>query len=276
MKTSIILLTANPTEKQYAWKESIASYCDLADEVLISNGGEEDLKPYIPSKVKIFSNPDPKVWNWAEHAKRLNTLLDEASGDWILKVDIDWVFHENEMVKIRKQLLSVKHSIATFQKMTVYPMCKYIQKGEVPIAIKGSEKHKIRFGRDHNRYTDLTYPIWWNNGSDNQGVPLGRFMDRNEWGRTGCEFWNFDYTFKTKEIAGKMFLRMSQSHREYFGKSKWGSTEEESLSIFIRGMKHKVQSASNLDIVRLPKYIKNRIENIKEEEFGHSGWGMLI
>lgn len=273
-KLSIIGITANPTEKQYAWKEALESYCDLADEVIIIDGGVEDFS--VPDKVRKIRIPDPEVWNWAEHGKKLSLALKEATGDWIIKTDIDWIFHEKDMNKIREKLQLIRDPVATFQKKTVYPFRKYVQKGAIPIAINRSFKGRIRFGKDENNYTDLTYPIWWHEKTDENGVPIGNLVTQVDWGKTGVDFWNFDYTFKTFEVAKKLFLRMSNAHKTYFGTTSFGATEEEALKVFINNMKGKLtRGLAIMDLSILPKYIRGRIENIKPEEFGFNGWNLL-
>jgi hypothetical protein len=273
-KLSIIGITANPTEKQYAWKEALESYCDLADEVIIVDGGTEDFP--VPEKVRKIRIPDPEVWTWAEHGKKLSLALGEAKGDWIIKIDLDWIFHENDLKTIRQKLEGIDAPVATFQKKTVYPFRKYVQKGAIPIAINKRYKNTIRFGKDENEYTDLTYPIWWRGKMDENDVPVGNLIRIIDWGKTGVTFWNFDYTFKTFEVAKKLFLRMSNAHRTYFGSSSFGNNEEEALEVFIRNMKGKLTRGLDLgDLSVLPKYIRGRIENIKKEEWGFDGWGLL-
>lgn len=278
MKLSIILLTANPSEKQYAWKEALASYCDLADEIIIINGGVEELE-FPPTKEKrlvVIHKPDPKIWTWAEHAKNLNLALTEATGDWIIKVDIDWIFHQKSMRELREKLATYQAHVVTMQKMTFYPTMRYIQKGEIPNIINAKYKDIIMFGRDPKQYTDLTYPIAFNGSVDKDGVPLGNLVGKQYWAKSGVEFWNFDYTFATREVMRKKWLRMSQSHKEYFGSSSWGETEERAEELFLRNMRGKVNRALPVaDIDMLPKYIHKRIENLKTEEFGKEGWGLL-
>lgn len=276
MKLSVVVITANPTEKQYAWREALASYCDLADEVIVVDGGTEDLD-IGNDKLKVIKNPDPEVWTWSEHAKKLNIGFKEATGDWILKADIDWVFHEDYFEEIRNKLSALGTPVATFQKFNYYPFKKYREKGEIPIAVNKDFKDRIRFGKDPDKYTDLTYPIWSNDVLlDKEGVPVGTLVKEYEFGRTGQPFWNFDYTFKTIDRAKKSFLRMSLSHEDYFGTTKWGHTEEEAFKKFLANMIGKQQGAIEIkDFSILPKYIRSRIENIKPEEFGFNGWGLL-
>lgn len=278
MKLSIIVITANPTEKEYAYYEALESYVALADEVVIIDGGTEKFKLPDSPKIKFIHIPDPEVWNWAEHAHRLNRALDEASGDWIIKADIDWVFHEADFFEIKRKLWEGRTKpVATFMKVTYYPFTKCMMKGEIPIAINSAYKKRIRFGIDKKTYSDLTYPIFWNGEEkDKHGVPVGTLVSTDNWHKTGCNFWNFDYTFTSLGNAKKKFLRMSVSHEKYFGETTWGRTEDEALKVFLNNMRHKVDKARQLkNFDEVPVFIRERIANLKREEFGFNGWGML-
>lgn len=276
MKISVILLTANPTEKQYAWKESFQSYLDFADEVIVINGGEEDLQFTDNKKLIIINKPDPPVWTWAEHAKNLNLALEKATGDWIIKVDIDWIFHQKTMAELRQKLSTYQAHVVTMQKMTFYPKMRYVQKGEIPNIINAKYKKTIKFGRDKQQYSDLTYPIATTGALDKDGVALGNLVGQKYWAKSGVEFWNFDYTFATIELMRKKWLRMSASHKEYFGETTWGETEEKAEELFLRNMRGKFRRGLDIvDITMLPKYIHERIQNLQPEQFGHSGWDLL-
>lgn len=276
MKLSIVVITANPTEKQYAWKEALESYCGMADEVIIVDGGTEPIV-FPNTKVRVVHIPDPEVWNWAEHAKRLNRGLDEATGDWIFKADIDWIFHEKSFALVREKLSKFDTLLCTMQKMNYYPTMQYVQKGEIPMIINGKFKHRIRFGKDLEKYTDLTYPILWDEQTvDEHGVPIGKLITQKDWGKTSEEFWNFDYTFKTIEASKKQFLRSSLGHKEYFGETKWGNDEEEAWQVFLshmRGLYKRAEKVAGLDA--LPAPIRTRIMQLTPEQFGYTGWDLM-
>lgn len=276
MKLTIIVLTANPTEKQYAWKEALRSYSALADEVIVIDGGTEDLK-ITDSKIKVIHIPDPDIWNWAEHAKRLNLGLEKSTSTWTIKADIDWVFHEQDFLFIKRKLSLAKQPVATFQKVTFYPFDKCMMKGEIPIAIRSDFKDKIVFGIDPTTYSDLTYPIYWDGkNKDQHGVPVGTLVKADGWYKTGGNFWNFDYTFTTLENAKKKFMRMSKAHETYFGSTSWGRTEEDALKVFLNNMKHKVAKARKIkNYEEVPSFIRDRIINLEDKEFGKNGWNLL-
>lgn len=292
MKLSILTTITDPIERQDPWNEALACYMDLADELVIVNGGKKPTNELIKSldpKVKWVDLYWPHEWNFAELPRHLNAGLKECTGDWVIKMDIDQIFHEKDFDEIRRRLSNIFAPVMTFQKYTVMPFRKFIQKGEMVLAInKGEHGDKIQFGEAVDEKTDLCRPIWvtgnreissiYSFGHDYKyKIPVGETVRFEEAGRTGVSYWNFDYTFRTEDFAKKEFWRFARAYKRFYGSADWGNTEEESWKVFINMMKSRLQNAiyyiEDLDI--LPKYIRERYSRLTEKEFGHSGWGLL-
>lgn len=269
MKLSILTTISNPEKRQDPYIEALQCYNDLADEVVIVDGSE--YCRYNPSnkKEKIICSYWPHSWSWEQLPKQLNAGLEQCTGDWVLKLDIDQFIHENDFKELRNRLENLDNPTATFQKYNVSYGKKFYQKGEMIVAInKKKYGDKIGFGEDKEIYTDLCRPIW----KDRQEV-----VSENMSGRTGVNIWNFDYTFKTVQIARDEFYRFSLAHRNYFGYTQWGETIDSSFEVFknLHASRHKKcnYEITNFDI--LPKYIRERYKNIKPEEMGYNGWSIL-
>ena len=86
MKISIATTYTNPDERQDPWKEAMACYEDFADEVIVTG---EDW---------------PYDFSWDYIGKTFNEGFKKSTGDWVLRMDIDYFIHENDMKKI-KQIL---------------------------------------------------------------------------------------------------------------------------------------------------------------------------
>lgn len=273
MKISIITHTANPEEKQFPFIEALDSYLGLADEVIVVNGGKK--LNNISDKVTVIESPDPEVWNWKYHALNLNKALEKASGDWIMWVAVDFILDEKYFTELKKLLERVESPVASMQKMSVYPFGKYKNKGATPQLINGKFKDKVMFGKDLSNYSDLTYPIYVDGWEDD--LPVGKLVPESDWFKTGIPFWNFDYTFKTIEQTKKDFLRMSLSHKEYFGETLWGEKQEQAFAIFIQHIKECVEeSTGDLgDGQILPKYIFYKWRRLRPDQLGFNGWGLI-
>lgn len=284
MKLSILTTITNPQERQDPYEEAIESYCDLADEVVIVDGSLDcPSKPVTKHKTKVICNYWPYDWSWEKLPKQLNEGLFQCTGDWVIKLDIDQMFHEDSIKPVRKILTEILSTnpdipIVTFQKFSLYPFSKYRQKGAMAIAINLKTYRKdIAFGIDKNKITDLCYPIKVE-GIDSNGVFYGKLLENTDGYKSGLPFWNFDYTFKTQQLVQSEFFRFSQAYYRFFKVWKWGQTEEESFDIFINMMKGRLKSCPYVikDFNKLPKYIRHKVKNLKPEQFGYNGWGKLI
>src|SRR3990167_6150005 len=110
MKLSIIATVTNPVKRQDPWLEALECYLDLADQVVIVNGGT----PFTFENITKIPDPDrdaditfvnlewPYEWSWEELPRHLNAGLEQATGDWVIKCDIDYFFHEKDHTRIRE------------------------------------------------------------------------------------------------------------------------------------------------------------------------------
>ena len=76
----------NPEERGDPWKEALDCYNSLADEVVVV--GEEW----------------PYEFKFDHIGKTFQEGFNKASGDWVIRMDLDYFFHENDFAKL-KQIL---------------------------------------------------------------------------------------------------------------------------------------------------------------------------
>ena len=163
--------------------------------------------------------------------------------------------------------------VATFQNMSCVLSTMFYQKGGNPLVLNLSFKD-MGYGKANNENTDLCYPIIVE-GIGDDGIPYG-ITPKRETGRLGISFFNYDYTFKTEDFVKKEFARFSRARHRYFGTWDWGSTEEASFNVFLNMMRGRLrQCVYKIPWQNQPKYIRDKIRDIRPEQFGHSGWGKL-
>ena len=83
MNLSIFTSMTNPEERMDPWKEAMSCYGDLADEVIITG---EDW---------------PENFKWDHIGKVFHEGFEKSTGDWGIRMDIDYLFHENDFEYIR-------------------------------------------------------------------------------------------------------------------------------------------------------------------------------
>ena len=83
---SIFTSMTNPEKRNDPWKEALSCYEALADEVV------------------IVGNNWPEEFLWDEIGKTFQSGFEKASSDWVIRMDIDYFFHEKDFLKIRNAL----------------------------------------------------------------------------------------------------------------------------------------------------------------------------
>lgn len=266
MRLSILTTITNPEKRQDKWHEALACYLDLADEVIVVDGTL--LAPLIKSskiisKIKYIFLPWSDEWSWEELPKHLNTGLDQCTGDWVLKLDIDQFIHEKDFVKLRTKLEeadSKYYPTASLSKFTVFSPTKAFQKGQIPIAINRRSKSKIAFGLDPKIRTDLCYPILVAGWKEINGykLPIGNVIEKTF--RTGIRLYNYDYFFKDLEFSLSEFERFARAYERFF-KTKPFSAE--TFLALRRAYSRKTNYKLSLD--DHPKYIRKAVREVIEE-----------
>ena len=271
MKISIFTTITSPEKYQYAWKEALDSYLDFADEVVVVNGGES----INDDRVKEVMLHWPTQWNWIELPKHLNAGLTVCSGDVIIKMDLDYMIHEEDHDDLRKSLKEMvdkDYMVGAFVKKNILNKKYAYQKSVLPNAINAKFKDQIRYGDAVNEQTDWCLPLKVEKDELNKDLPEGISFSKKEMAWLSCNIYNYDYFFRTKEVAKSEFWRFAQAYSTIPAfKDKWGATEEDAWQLFLNQMKGRTKNHALLDVDH-PKYIRERVNNMTPDEFGFSNW----
>lgn len=290
MKLSIFTLLGNigntPDYWQYAWREALECYLELADEVVVVFGGEND---YIKSDkahevrdntfIRFIDQPWPYNFHWSEIAKHFNAGYEACTGDWVLKMDIDYFIHENQFETLRKYLeigTAENHPALALNKFTIMNRDRAYTKVQAPFAInKKLMKDSVAFGKatdePHNAWG---YPIMKRGFDEEIGLPYGTLLKQAR--HTDINLWNYDNCFRDKERTAEHFLRFSQARIKAGFKPEWGTTKEEALQKFaVQAMSRLWKTDSNYQPLTEnshPKWIKDRVKNLTSEQFMFNNW----
>ena len=83
---SIVTTMTDPDLRQDPWKEALDCYNSFADEVI------------------IVGSDWPYEFKWDEIGKTFQEGFDKASGDWIIRMDLDYFFHQDDFLNIKRIL----------------------------------------------------------------------------------------------------------------------------------------------------------------------------
>jgi len=245
-KLSIATSYTNPEERMDPWKEALSCYEDLADEVVRS--GENW----------------PYEFSWDYIGKVFNESYEKATGDWVIRMDLDYFFHENDFKKIKEKLNNnFDQPAVAFPKMQFFTPDRCNLKTNIVIAYNKKYFPQIKL----NGGGDLCLPTIDNKEILPSEVPI--FSD--------IFLWNYDSMFKTKEIISKDRARFARAWFRYF--QDWGEEEgaDENIAFeswfkMIKGRYKKHKTLIKPE--EHPKYIKDKIQNLDESQFGFSAFGL--
>jgi hypothetical protein len=245
MKISIFTSMTNPEERQDPWKEALNCYEDLADEVIIVG---EDW---------------PEEFSWDYIGQTFQKGLETSTGDWAIRMDLDYFFHEKDFDYIRKFLeKNNHHPVVAFPKRQFFTADRYQIQSRICIAVNKTNFPNVKL----NGGGDLCFPTL--NGTDLNPykLPLAK-----------SPIWNYDMMFKSKEIIAKERLRFGNAWFNYFGEKGIFNVknEEEAFEtwfkwIEVKYKKHVFKIKSN----KHPIYIQERLSKLDSSQFGYSAFGL--
>ena len=108
LNISIATTMTDPESRKDPWKEALQCYEDIADEVIIT--GQDWQYDFM----------------WNEIGEFFQEGFDKASGDWVIRMDLDYFFHENDILKIRKFLeLNSNEPVIAFPQYQIFTPDRY-------------------------------------------------------------------------------------------------------------------------------------------------------
>lgn len=270
---AIVTTITRPDESQYPWREALNCYLDIADEVVVVYGDRKDkelLKDYETNpKLKTVYHYWPEEWDWSELPKHINTGFNHISIgiDWGCKMDIDYLFHEDGIAELKEKLqiaLDSKYRLCEVLKHNILNKGKGYARAIVPIFVNMHYWHETEFGKAIDKDTDWCFPIYRNN--KRAIAPKGSWL-------IGVPVYNYDSFFRTKEVERQVFWRFAKAYYRAFGEWRFGKDPDDAMKNFMGQMRKRVHSGI-LFKVRHPKWIKDRVEKITEEQFGFNNWNL--
>ena len=246
MKLSIFTSMTNPQERNDPWEEGLECYEDFADEVI------------------IVGEKWPQEFTFSDIGKVFQEGFDRSNGDWVILMDIDTFFHENDKQKIRGILQKYNDypSIA-FPKFQFFQPNRFNFKSKMCIAYNKKNYPNIKFDGG----PDLCQPTVENKLIEPDFAPYEKIV-----------IWNYEAMFRTKEIIKKDRARFARAWFNSFGDygDRGGPTEEEAFHAWFKMIKERYSyHYLKMNIDNHPKYIKSRLSNIPNDQFGSNLFGLI-
>lgn len=267
MRISIFTTVTEPIIRQDLVEEALECYNELADEVVVVDGSP-NLDWYAGKNVKWNTRVGkewPKEFYWPLIGDQFQTGYEVATGDWVIHMDLDFIFHQKDFAKIRQTMKNFNDTPAlSFWKYQFILPDRYRLKSRIVLAV-----NKAKFG-DRIKFDS--------SGDLCQPSLDGKYLNPNEIVQARIPVYNYEKMIKTREQIAEDQGRMERAWQRHFGKYQMGSdgTDESAFDVWMKAQKGKFDdNQEQIALEDHPKYVINTIKNLKPEQFGYSGFGEL-
>tara|TARA_B100001564_G_C20596029_1_gene650269 strand:+ start:143 stop:967 length:825 start_codon:yes stop_codon:yes gene_type:complete len=235
----------NPEARGDPWKEALNCYNDVADEVIVVG----DNWPYD--------------FSWDHIGKTFQEGYDKCSSDWIIRMDIDYFFHQKDIPNLRKALLKyANYPALAFPQYQIFTPDRYQIKTRICLAFNKRIYKNIKL----NGGGDLTLATLDNKLIDPKKVP-----------NVNIPIYQYESTFRTKEIIKSDRARFAKAWINYFGTvdDRGGDSPEEAYNAWFKMVKERYPKHNfKLKIEEHPIYVQNKIKELNQMQFGYDAFGL--
>jgi len=310
MHISIFTTISDPIGRQDLYLEAIKNYLDFADEVIIiigdhlrkdNSGLGEHMPIWFPKyddKLRMSFYEWPKEFSWEFIGQQFQRGYDFCTGDWVLRMDIDYFIHEEDFETIREFLKNCKAPAAKVSKKQFLLVDRYRIKSLLPIAFnKGmyGDRIKLDSGGDlcqpsldgkelpFDKIPTIMKPeivtVSDNvtSGQRERRLPKSFEKDGVIYSLSQpLPIWNYECILRTKDVEVKEFARFARAWKRKFKSDRWGAESEEAAMKKFMEMqlgRFRGNKWEKIILEAHPKYIQETIKNLRSDQFGYSLWG---
>ncbi len=235
----------NPEKRMDPWKEALNCYEDFADEIIITG------------------DDWPEEFTWDHIGKTFHEGFEKSTGDWVIRMDLDYFFHERSINKFKKLLNDYNEFPAVaFPQYQIFTPDRYQVKTKLCIALNKKKFPNIVL----NGGGDLCAPTINGKQILNKDVPF-----------LNIPIYQYDSVFRTKDVIAADRARFARAWYRYFNEwaDRGGETPEEAfdawykmVSIKYKKHVHKLKDSEH------PKYINDKLYSLNENQFGFNAFGL--
>tara|TARA_X000001036_G_scaffold383322_1_gene376574 strand:- start:256 stop:1050 length:795 start_codon:yes stop_codon:yes gene_type:complete len=236
----------NPEERNDPWKEALECYEDFADEVV------------------VVGQTWPKEFSFEYIGSVFQDGFNKSNGDWVILMDVDTFFHERDKEKINNVLKKYEdYPSVAFPKFQFFHPERYNLKSKMCIALNKKNFPNIKFTGG----PDLCQPTVEGQLIKPDFAPYEKIV-----------IWNYEAMFRTKDIIKKDRSRFARAWFNSFSNygDRGGPTQEEAFEAWFKMIEDRYSyHYLKMKIDNHPKYIKNRLRNIPDDQFGSNLFGLI-
>ena len=262
MKLSIFTTITNPDERGDNALSALRCYRDLADELIIVNGGEPNNR-FTKFADKIIEYEWPHEFDWRFIGQQFQRGYEAADGDWVIHADLDFIFHEKDFTQLRETLKknSTQPALSFWKYQFILPD-RYNLKSRLVLAVnRGVYGNRISF----NSGGDLCQPSLNGKEIKPDDVPEARIP-----------FYNYEKLTKNVTQMRYDAERMDRAYYEHFGNYVYQGSHHDALDGMIAMLKGRFEKPQQeIMLNEHPKYVQRTISDLTPDQWGYSGFGEL-
>lgn len=240
----VFAATYKARARQEPYVEAIANFNSFADTVVeVDTKWEQEFK-------------------WDFIGQRFQEGYDNTNADWVMRMDLDYFIHEDDFAKLRAALQYYKD----------YPALS-LYKHQFILVDRYNLKSRVVNLLNKKLYGDR---IKLDSGGDLCQPSLdGKLLDINDIPEAKIPLWNYDFSFKEKEVVFEDFGRFARAWHRHFGEYKFGGPKNRNaFEHFMKMQLGRVKKPSApVWLEQHPVAIQEKIRTLKGEQFGYSLWG---
>lgn len=242
---TIFTTMTNPESRNDPWREALECYNHFADEV-VTEGKDW-----------------PTEFSWEYIGEIFQKGFDNSTCDWVMRMDIDYFLHEKHKKKLRSAL-------------KVYNQYPAISLPQYQIFTPNRYQIKTRICLIFNK--KMFSNIKLNGGGDLTLATLnGKLLDPKEMPMVNIPIFQYESTFRTKEIIRDDRARFARAWFKYFGtyETRGGPTPDEAYEAWFLEIKKRYPKHSfKLSQSSHPSFIQKKLSQIDKTQFGFDAFGL--
>ena len=283
-KLSFFAIATEPFKNGYPIIECITSILNVADEIIIVYGREENESEkqllQLSEKVKVFkTNKWPLDWSYNVMTEHFNYGLQKCTGDLIIKIDIDFIFKFDDYGNQNVFRETLFNNLNTYHLMYL-PKINYYPNGYVTYMDNNIyiinqyllKKESKPFKIDRVNYCNTI-------------VITGKYLQKNIIDYQLAPY-NYDCTFMTKEQYYEKTYRWYMAYYKLFGNLDYFQNFNITLDnikdvdkclecviskVYSRICHTKKKGKFHyVGIQQHPKIIQSRLQNLLDTQYGQN------
>ena len=242
---TIFTTMTSPEKRMDPWEEALECY------------------NFFTYNVVIVGKDWPEEFSFDLIGKYFQKGFEESNSDWVIRIDIDYFFHEKYKTNLLKSLNKYKNEpVLAFPQYQFFTPERYQIKTRLCLAINKKHFPTIKF----NGGGDLCLPTL-----NDQVIKPSTVKNLN------IPVFQYDSMFRTKEIISDDRARFARAWYRQFGDygNSGGETSEKAYNAWFNNIEERYKKhVTKITLDNHPVFIKDKLSNLEHDQFGYDLFGL--